>query len=257
MQWLTAPIALIVDAATFVFSAAALLGIRSAEPAPLPRSRSSLLAEIRHGVSAMLRDPRLRALIGARATMECSLGIGSAVYLLFVTRELGFRPGVLGLIFAVGGASALLGTMIAEPIGARLGLQRTLAAGMSVTALAALLTPLAHGATWDAAGLLIGQQLLGDAAAVMFGIHETTALVASAPPELRGRVSGASRVANLAATILGALAGGVLAERFGLRSALVVAALVRLAGTAFLWRLEDSRERVVGAPRGDRSANGM
>ena len=66
VQVLTAPIAIAVDAVTYLASAL-LLGTRSAtrsRPPPNPRTASRSLAEIRVGLSLVRHDPVLRAFVG-------------------------------------------------------------------------------------------------------------------------------------------------------------------------------------------------
>ena len=105
VQLLTAPLALLVDAASFVASALFLGRIRRVEDPPEPAPRD-VVAEIAEGVRALRRSRLLLPLAAGAVLAAFSFQVVGVVYLLYVSRELGFAPGPLGLIFAVGAASS-------------------------------------------------------------------------------------------------------------------------------------------------------
>ena len=104
VQVLTAPIAILVDAISFLVSAACLGAIQTPEPVSHDRiePQTTWLA-IREGVRLLLHDPVLRALAGARTTLSFFIHLWLSMLLLFLTRGLGLDPGVVGVLFAVGG----------------------------------------------------------------------------------------------------------------------------------------------------------
>ena len=70
---------------------------------------------------AVLRDPLLRSLAGATPLAAFGIGMFFATYMIFVTRGLGFHPGVLGVIFGLGGISSLFGAVLAGGAARRFG----------------------------------------------------------------------------------------------------------------------------------------
>src|SRR5258708_14382738 len=94
--------------------------------------------------------------------------------MLYMVKTLGFKPGVLGMIFAVGGVSSLLTALIATRAIERVGMGRIIAIALPLEGLAWMMVPMAHGATTLAALLLIGQQLIGDATGTIYQIATTT-----------------------------------------------------------------------------------
>jgi hypothetical protein len=104
VQVLTAPIAILVDAISFLVSAACLGAIQTPELVSHDRiePQTTWLA-IREGVRLLLHDPVLRALAGARTTLSFFIHLWLSMLLLFLTRGLGLDPGVVGVLFAVGG----------------------------------------------------------------------------------------------------------------------------------------------------------
>ncbi len=242
VQWLGAPVALLIDAATFLFSALSLRTIRAPEPAPPAGERPALRAEIRDGLAGLARDPRLRAIGAAAITSDLSFGMSGALYMLFVTDALGFRPGTLGMIFALGGVSSLLGALVADRVARRVGVGPAMTIALLVGGLAALLVPAARGASALAMALLVTHQLVGDGAVTIYTVHETSLRQSLAPEALRGRVHGTLRFLGVAAMIAGSLAAGWIATTAGLRAALVTAAVVRIAAALRLfaspaWRI--------------------
>jgi predicted MFS family arabinose efflux permease len=234
VQWLGPAQAIGVDAATFLLSAACLARIAQREPPPVGSAAASWHDAWR-GAAALARDRQRRPLVLADAAGAFALRVFAAVF-LFVIRELGFAPGVLGLVFATGGLASLGGAVAAPALGRRLGASRAVAAGLAITGIALLLVPLAHAATVGGIALLVAQQLFGDAAFTVASVHEVSVRQARLPPDLLGRANAAKRLLDSAAMLAGAFAGGVLGETFGLRSALVLAGCVPLLAAVGLAR---------------------
>src|SRR5947209_7861709 len=111
---MTAPIAILIDAISFLVSAVSLILIRKWEPRPEPAPNPDMRREIMEGLRACWTHPLLRP-IAARTAMAAFFGgvIGS-LYVVFVIRVLGLSPAVFGFIIAVGGVSGLVGNLVAE-----------------------------------------------------------------------------------------------------------------------------------------------
>jgi MFS family permease len=237
VQWFSAPRALLLDALSFLASAAFLAAIGAREPEPGGAARSSGAGDVLAGARAIAADPVLRPLLGAEAALAFSLGMGSAVYMLFVTRDLGLGTGALGLLFAVGGVSAWLGARAAAGWAARYGLGPVLAGGLAVSGVTRLVIAFARGPAGLAAAM-IGAQQSGDGAASAYLVSKASLVQARSPDAVRGRISAAMSVAGTLATMMGALVGGGLGGAAGLRVTLGLAAGVAivagvwLAGTA-------------------------
>lgn len=146
------------------------------------------------------------------------------VFLLYLARDLGFGPGVLGLIFAMGGISSLLGAMLAKRLCARWPTGPLMIAALALMATALFLPPLATAANVAGALLLIAQQLIGDGAATVYGINDSVLRQTRSGLQTLARVNAGIKVAGFAAMLLGALGGGWVAEVCGARAALLCAA---------------------------------
>src|SRR5262249_19522583 len=153
----------------------------------------------------LARDPLLRALSLADASAAFAFRAYSAVFLLFVTRELGCAPGVLGLVFAVGGLASFGGALAAGRAGRALGPTRTVAVGLGLLGTALLLVPLARDAAPAGIALLVAQQLIGDGAYTVATVHEVSLRQARIAPGLLGRANAAKRLLDTTAMLAGAL----------------------------------------------------
>jgi MFS family permease len=221
VQLLNGPLAILVDAGTFVVSAATIGAIRAPEPPPPPiEDRRSAHVEIRDGIRQIVRDPVLRALAASDLLFQMSFRIFGAVFLLFVVRELDFKPGVLGVIFAVGGASSLVGAAVAGSLVRRIGVGPTMILGVLLAAGGQVLIPFAREANLFAVLVLIAGQLITDPGAVLYEINDVTLRQSVTPAPLLGRVNGTIRFGEFALMIAGTLLGGVLGEYVGLRAGL-------------------------------------
>lgn len=233
VQVLTAPIAILVDAVSFVVSAVYLALIRSPE-APVRASddgQTTWLA-IREGLRLVIHDPVLRALGAAQANFSFCTHIWASMLLVFLARDLEMEPTVFGILFAVGGVCSLLGATQAERAERRLGLGLTLIVTLLLSAIGLLAVPLAAG-PFLLVVLLVGAQQLSDAPATVYQIHERSLIQSSVPDQALGRVTASLRVVGWTAMLAGTIVGGLLGEALGPRATMLIGALGALP--AALW----------------------
>lgn len=223
VQWLTAPAAVLVDALSFLWSAAFISRIRTPEPQPAPpEERGSIWREARAGMRVVLHAPILRSLAGASLIVKFFERIIGVAIMLYLVDEVGWSVGVLGMAFGVGGVTSLCGALLAGRVrGRRLGLSLVLAAG--IRASGAIFTPLVADVSLLGLAFLVAAQLVTDPAATFYEINEVSLRQAITAERLRGRVNATMRVLDFGAALAGTLFGGLVAEAFGLRTALWVA----------------------------------
>lgn len=232
VQWLTAPIAILIDSVSFIFSALFLSLIGKPEEAPARRDRRGVAGDIVEGARFLLDDPRLLAIALSAAMASIANGIMSALYMLYFVNQLGFAPGPLGMIFATGGGAALIGAAFAPRIADRIGIWPAMALGLAGMGAGYGLITLAHGAGPSSVALLVAQQLLGDSAGTVYFVLSTTLLQRIAPQHIIGRVVAGMKFLGLAAFLLASLGGGFLGQAIGFRASLVIAAVALMAGAA-------------------------
>lgn len=225
VQTLTAPITLLLNAASFIASAATLGLLRATEPTP-PRetARQPFWQQIGAGLRVVLSDRLLWANAACRATYMFSSSALFAVYLLYLTQNLGISPVLLGLVFAAGGPAALLGLLAVGPLARRFGLGRTLLISATLAGPGDFLIPLATRGTPIAIPLLMAATFLRGFWVTVYDLHQVSLRQAITPPHLLGRMTASVRFLIWGVTPLGALLGGWLGTTLGLRPTLIIAA---------------------------------
>jgi len=147
VQLFTAPVAIAIDALSFIASAGLVGTIRTAESRAIATGeRRGMWREMLDGLRALNADRSLRAVTLSVGAMYGAFGMVGTLYSLYALRELGFRPGLLGLVFAVGGVSSLTAAMLAGRLTRRFGVGPTMVGGLLLAALGILFLPLARGA---------------------------------------------------------------------------------------------------------------
>lgn len=233
VQWLTAPFVVLLDALTYLWSAIWLGGIRKREQRPERPVRQSLLRDIGDGLEFLVRHPILRPIAFYNVTVVLFQSANSAILLVFLVREIGLRPGLIGVLGMVGLVGAIVSSMMTRWLAARLGSARALLLGSVVLGVGFALYPLTGpgtGLVWFVvAGLLTAFGI------IVSGVLQITALQQLCPDELLGRVSATSKVLSWGMMPLGSLLGGVLSAVLGMRGTLWLAGAVILV--APLWLL--------------------
>ncbi|HEU5318926.1 MAG TPA: MFS transporter [Chloroflexota bacterium] len=238
-QLITAPLALLCDAVSFLVSAVSVALVRTPEPPPPPRSEQTrLLTEIREGLALVARNPVLRALAGFRATREFFGNMIGTLYALYALRELGIGPVLLGVSIGVGGASNLLGTLIVERVTRRFGIGPTIMGSQLVGSVSVLTLPLAASAAaaggplWGFIFLALGQA--SDLIHPLYDVNTLSLRQATTPDHLLGRVNASMQVIEGALWPLGAVVGGVLGGLIGIQPTLFIVAAGIIASRLWL-----------------------
>lgn len=233
---LTAPIAIALDALSFLLSASLLSFIRIAERVPsVPSTARHIWSEIVGGLRVIGDDRRLRAVVGSRAILGLFNAMLEAVFILYITRELGVGPGLLGVVFGVGSLGFLVGALLPSRAVRRLGFGTATIGSLVIVSMSDLLVPLAHGSLVVIVPLLVTAQFLFGIGLTIFNVNQASLRQAIVPMTLQGRASATALFLASAFVPAGALVGGVLGEAIGLRETLVVAALGELLAALWIW----------------------
>ncbi|MFO1413004.1 MAG: MFS transporter [Burkholderiales bacterium] len=229
IQAVTAPFAILLDAVGFFASALMLRGVRATHDVPRAGPKSSVTQEIVEGLRLVWGNRTLFALAWLAALWQVLHHMQVAVLILFATRELGLSAGAIGVTYMAGGLGCVMGAAVAERLSARYGVGRILVHGLILTALAWQAFGLISGPAWLATLLLGAAMLVFDFGGVLYGINYLSLRQAITPDRLLGRMTATMRFLTVAMAPLGSLAGGVLAEQFGLRTTLLVIGALGLA----------------------------
>lgn len=244
VQLLTAPFALLLDALSFLFSAASLALIRAPEPrVVVVGRRESLAREIARGLAFIWKDPALRLL--AIATVISSLfgNFFYSLYTLFALRDLGLTPLLLGIVISGGGVGSLAAAFAAARAARRYGIGPTIIGGRLASALIALLNPLAGGPPLIAASILMVPQVVGDGFSSVAIINSVTYRQLVTPHAMLGRVNATMHVLDRGIAPLGAIVGALLAEATSIRFGITVAVFGLIFGALLLLLPSPLRDR--------------
>jgi MFS family permease len=233
VQWITAPAAILFDAASFLCSAFSISLIRKPEGRPESGPAPNMGREIAEGLRLSWREPVLRALAMRTGAGSFFLGFLASLYMVFAIRELGLSPALIGIIVSCGGATSLFGALAAERLVRRVGFSRTLIGSAAATGFSTLLPPMAHGTVAVCAAFLGAAQLF-DIAWPVYNITELSLRQAVTPDHLLGRVNSAMHLLFNGVMPVGALAGGMIAQGIGIRATMFAGAAGFLLSTLFL-----------------------
>lgn len=224
VQILTAPFALALNAASYLASVVSLWLIRTPEQVHPPRRRH-LGREIAEGIGFIARQPHLRTLAVAGAAFNFCYMFVEALFVLYAVRELGFGPGLIGLVVALSAIGGILGAATAASLVRRYPFGTVYVIAVLIGYGGPLLIPLLTGSTLLAAlGVTAGFFLLRAGLAVS-NVAGTSLRQAVTPPELMGRMTAGMRTLMWGIGTTGALVGGLIGGWLGLRTGLWVAAI--------------------------------
>ncbi|WP_239133928.1 MFS transporter [Rugosimonospora africana] len=245
--------AMAADAVSFLASAGGLLAIRATEPpaaktAAGPGARPGLQAQIRDGLSYVLREPiLLRGMLWSGSAnffvvMVESLGP------LFLVRDLHLTAGYVGLLLGLGGIGGVAGGLTAGRLARRVGSARVCWLSMTVFSLPGLLIPAAGP---DVRVLLFAIGWISwTFSATVCAVALLSYRQATCPPELLARVSASSRWITWGTLPLGGVVGGALGTALGVRPTLWIAVIGGCASGLWLFfsPLRGMRDIPVAAP---------
>ncbi|HET9141711.1 MFS transporter [Actinophytocola sp.] len=235
--------ALLVDAASFLLSAALLTRIRDEARPPSaadPPVEGGLWHGLRNGVRFVATHPGLRALVAAFALYNLGGAILGALWFPYLFDGLGLSPSVAGALITVGGISALGAALTVGWVTRRAGSRAMLPASLGAIVLGMWFIPLA--ALGNPVVLLAVYQIVFSSAVIFFGVTAATVRQSITPLDYQGRVYAvvytmslltvpvggavASSVAALASPLVAVLVGAVLASI----SLVTIGALSRTGG---------------------------
>ena len=226
VQALKAPVAILVDAVSFVASGLFVLGIRKREAVPEREpSRSpfrGMRAELSEGLRYVLGHRYLRWIAVSTATFNFFSNVMFAIFLVYAVRSLDLSPGQIGFIFAIGNVGYLVGAITSNRITERVGVGPAIVLG-AAAGIAALLVPLAPQS--GPIPFLIASQLVISFGLPLYNITQVSFRQAITPERLQGRMNSVMRFIVWGVIPLGTLTGGVIASVVDLRAAIWIGAL--------------------------------
>lgn len=231
VRLLGAPVALAIDAVTYVVDAVLVGSLRIEEPRT--RRRGHVLRDLREGLRATYRHPVLAPLALSTHVWFVANAASLTILALFALRDLELGALLFGLLISAVGAATLVGASFAERLGSRFG-EGAVIAGARLVYPAAWIGVALVSAVGGVAGIVVLFVALaaGGLAAGVENANEMSYRQQAAPDELLGRVNATGRAVNRTAGALGALLGGALVALWGTGASIwVVVAVFAIAAT--------------------------
>ncbi|MBI1415887.1 MAG: MFS transporter [Limimaricola sp.] len=238
VQIVGGPLALAVDAASYLWSAALLgrIAMPEARPVPTSAARTHPLADLATGLKVCRDHPPLMRLLAVEAVTTLAGGVLFALYTVVALGTLGLSPAVLGLLIGAGGIGSLAGALMVGPLLRSVredtALRLTLAAGLVLN----LTVPMALLLPGLALPLLALGQVAGDAFLTAFGILALSLRQRVVADAVMGRVAATFRVTSDGCLLAGAALAGLLTLFLPLAAVIWAGTLAGLTAIAVLGR---------------------
>jgi len=222
---LGAPVAIAVDAASYVVDAALNAGLRVEEPRSPTTGRHHLGREIREGLGWLYGHRILGPLTVSTHVWFLANSASVTALALIVLRTLGLSSLVYSLLLTTSGLAGLVGATLAPRIGRCWGSGPTIIAARAAYPLAWLVVALTLSSSAGVPALFAALGVHGLAAGLE-NAHEMSLRQSVTPDGLLGRVNATGRSANRTVAVAGSLLGGTAVALAGDRATVVAVAVV-------------------------------
>jgi MFS family permease len=254
---LRAPVAMLIDALSFAFSALLLFSIRERTPeetssvgeqaaeSSAVAPRGSMRTEIAAGLRFVFGHPALRTIGSATATSNLFSSISGAAFMIFAINGLKMSPALIGIAFSLGSLGGLTAALVADPLSKRFGVGRVIVLTVAIGGPFEAAIAFAHpGADLLNVILvaLVGFTMGGGG--TIYNINQVSLRQALTPAAMAGRMNATMRWFVWGTIPIGSLIGGIIGETLGLRAAILIGGVG--ASLAFIpllfgpvWRIKE------------------
>jgi MFS family permease len=219
---LTAPIAMAVDAFSYLLTLVSLRLIRAPEP-PLPppaAGRRRVGPELAEGMRWVFGNRYLRAVALVGCMCNFFISVNQPLLIFYALRDRAISAGVLGLILSTGAVGGILGALASRALTRRFPIGRVYLLSLALTFGAPILIPAASGPRLVVAAIfavaLFGSYTgVSVANVVIISLRQTVT-----PGPLLGRMNAAMRMLLFGGGAIGGLLGGLVGGAVGVHTAL-------------------------------------
>ncbi|MEU8023647.1 MFS transporter [Micromonospora haikouensis] len=192
-------------------------GTQRSDDGPPPKVRRPMAELLADGFRVVRRDPVLRSVILAGAAVAAADSAWYAVLVIYVTEDIGAPASVFGILLAVSSIGGIVGGLVMERAGNRIGDAKALVA--ATAGIVASQVGLVLATSEFVVGALL---VLSSMALAVWNIAAVTIRQRVAPPDTLGRVMGLSRSITSLAAAVSAVLGGVVAATVDVRAAFLL-----------------------------------
>jgi MFS family permease len=223
---LTAPYAILVDAASFVVSTLFMIPIRGRETLPERVEgdpKPKMLPELKEGVRYVVRHRYLKWIAACTGSSNFFGSIAFSIGVLYMARTLHMSSLAAGIVMAGFGIGSLVGAVATPRFQKAVGVGRAIWIPAMGFSLAGLSFPLAPSG-FPIPVLLAGTLLFG-ISGMAYNITQVSLRQAITPERMQGRMNASMRWIVWGTMPIGSLVGGAIATTYGIKTALWVGAI--------------------------------
>lgn len=189
-----------------------------------------MIADLRTGVGWLLRQREVLAVPATSVALAMTDSAWFTLLVLYLRDVLGLPGFWFGVMLSVGAIGGLAGGLLAAPIQRATGLRWTIVSSLLVAAAGQL----ALGVTSStiATAIVLATSSLVFA---VWNVAARTLIQRQTPSEMLGRISSINGTVITAASIFGALLGGIGAQQLGLHAPFLLGVPLLLAATLIAW----------------------
>src|SRR5262245_6708392 len=247
VQALSAPVAVLADAVSYLVSAVSLRSVTTREPAPpVTSDHRSPWRDAIDGLRVVVRNRYVRPLLGEATTFNFFNEIFILGLLLYTARDIGMGPGLIGLVFTGGGVGSFLGAWFGARATGRYGYGRVLLVTLFLGNTAPVASVAATGRVTTSVAVLVAAFFVMGVGIGIANVHAVSLRQMAIPKHQHGRVNAGYRLISWGAIPLGAAAGGLLATAAGAYGAMLVGAFGIPLATLWVAASAVPRLRTIG-----------
>jgi predicted MFS family arabinose efflux permease len=214
-------------AAALVASIPAMLPPRTAADGP---RRPHLIADLRTGLGWLLRQRQVLAVPATSVALVMTDSAWFTLLVLYLRDVLGLPGFWFGIMLAIGAVGGLAGALVAARVGRVIGLRWTIVSSLLVAAAGQLALGVTSSTPVTAIVLATSSLVFA-----VWNVAARTLVQRQTPLAMLGRINSINSTVITAASILGALLGGVVAHQRGLHAPFLLGVPLLLAAAAIGW----------------------
>jgi MFS family permease len=226
----------LLNAATYLWSGWFIRGITRPEPEPAADEvKHHFRKEIMDGFRVLVASPILKATTTTSVLISLTGNMFLAVYVLYMTDDLGLSSTGVGLVYASGGVGALIGTTVSGWLVRRIGVGGTIVWGAVACGAFGATVPMAVLIPQYALPLIVFAEFFQWMLLTVHDVNRIALRQALTPNRLQGRIAAATNALYGGAQTAGLLLGGVIGDLAGVRAALIVGIVGMFVASYFVW----------------------
>jgi MFS family permease len=221
---LSAPFVILLDALTYIMSALFLLSIKSKEKLIESKKEDrNIMKEIREGIQIVFGTPVIRSILFSSTCYNFFYSMFLPLFILFVSRDLQLSSTLIGIIFAMGGVGAFIGSSLAKMLGNKLGIGSLLSKINMLTGLSIIMMVASTiFETIIMVSLILFAQVILSGCATIYSINTVSLRTAITPIHLLGRTNASLQTISFGGLAIGPILGGAIAGLIGNASMIVI-----------------------------------